>query len=169
HKTLTETISVSRMIRASLYEVRRIIYDLRPMALDDLGLLPTIKKDVATVASYHESIKIDFIAYGEEKRLPQEREVASVRLIQESPKNALKHAKATRIKVKLEIGKHNLTVIVSDNGIGFDPDSIKDKSFGLIGMRERVEMLEGRLSITSSEEGTKVFITVPYNVPFSNS
>ncbi|WP_029266246.1 sensor histidine kinase [Virgibacillus alimentarius] len=168
-KTLTEIKSVRRMIRSSLYEVRRIIYDLRPMALDDLGLLPTIKKYVATVASYHESIKIEFIPYGEEKRLPQEYEVALFRLIQESLQNAVKHAKATRIKVKLEIGKSNLTVIVSDNGIGFDPDSIKDKSFGLIGMRERVEMLEGRLSITSSEEGTKVFITVPYNVPFSNS
>lgn len=168
-KTLTEIKSVRRMIRSSLYEVRRIIYDLRPMALDDLGLLPTIKKYVATVASYHESIKIEFIPYGEEKRLPQEYEVALFRLIQESLQNAVKHAKATRIKVKLEIGKNNLTVIVSDNGIGFDPDSIKDKSFGLIGMRERVEMLEGRLSITSSEEGTKVFITVPYNVPFSNS
>ncbi|MBP2256783.1 sensor histidine kinase [Virgibacillus alimentarius] len=168
-KTLTEIKSVRRMIRSSLYEVRRIIYDLRPMALDDLGLLPTIKKYVATVASYHESIKIEFIPYGEEKRLPQEYEVALFRLIQESLQNAVKHAKATRIKVKLEIGKNNLTVIVSDNGIGFDPDSIKDKSFGLIGMRERVEMLEGRLSITSSEEGTKVFITVPYNAPFSNS
>jgi len=168
-KTLTEIKSVRRMIRSSLYEVRRIIYDLRPMALDDLGLLPTIKKYVATVASYHESIKIEFIPYGEEKRLPQEYEVALFRLIQESLQNAVKHAKATRIKVKLEIGKSNLTVIVSDNGIGFDPDSIKDKSFGLIGMRERVEMLEGRLSITSSEEGTKVFITVPYNAPFSNS
>src|SRR5699024_8171620 len=151
-KTLTEIKSVRRMIRSSLYEVRRIIYDLRPMALDDLGLLPTIKKYVATVASYHESIKIEFIPYGEEKRLPQEYEVALFRLIQESLQNAVKHAKATRIKVKLEIGKNNLTVIVSDNGIGFDPDSIKDKSFGLIGMRERVEMLEGRLSITSSEE-----------------
>src|SRR5699024_9608248 len=111
-KTLTEIKSVRRMIRSSLYEVRRIIYDLRPMALDDLGLLPTIKKYVATVASYHESIKIEFIPYGEEKRLPQEYEVALFRLIQESLQNAVKHAKATRIKVKLEIGKNNLTVIV---------------------------------------------------------
>ncbi|MDA6963145.1 hypothetical protein OSM87_26100, partial [Escherichia coli] len=78
----------------ALYEVRRIIYDLRPMALDDLGLVPTLKKYLQTIEEYHSTTKIRFSNLGEEKRLPSQYEVALFRLIQESVTNALKHSEA---------------------------------------------------------------------------
>lgn len=161
-QALEEIKSVRKMIRSSLYEVRRIIYDLRPMALDDLGLIPTIKKYVATISDYNE-VKIEFISIGEEKRLHQKYEIAFFRLVQEALQNAVKHAEASLIQVKLEIGKSSLTMVIKDNGKGFDPTMKRDKSFGLIGMRERVEMLEGEMEISSKiGKGTTIFIKVPY-------
>lgn len=161
---LKEIKSVRKMIRSSLYEVRRIIYDLRPMALDDLGLIPTIKKYVATIADYNDT-EIEFSTMGLEKRLNQKYEIAFFRLVQESIQNAIKHAEATLIKVKLDIGAKNLVMAINDNGKGFDPALKRDKSFGLIGMRERVEMLNGKLTINSTiGEGTKIMIKVPYEL-----
>lgn len=86
-----EIKNVRKMIHSSLNEVRHIIYDLRPMALDDLGLIPTLKKYIATTVDYHD-IKIDFISIGGMKRLTQKYEIALFRLIQESLQNAIKHA-----------------------------------------------------------------------------
>lgn len=163
-QALVEIKDVRKMVRSSLYEVRRIIYDLRPMALDDLGLIPTIKKYVANIADYNDT-EIDFSSTGEEKRLNQKYEVAFFRLVQESVQNAIKHAEASLIQVKLEICKNNLTMLIKDNGKGFDTKQKKDKSFGLIGMRERVEMLEGKMKINSKiDKGTTILIQVPYNL-----
>ncbi|MEC5422869.1 histidine kinase [Virgibacillus sp. C22-A2] len=161
-QALLEIRNVRKMIRSSLYEVRRIIYDLRPMALDDLGLIPTLKKYVATIADYNNTA-IEFSSIGEEVRLNQKYEVAFFRLVQESLQNAIKHADASLIQVKLEICKSNLTMLIKDNGKGFDTTTKRDKSFGLIGMRERVEMLDGKLSIESTVgKGTSIFIKVPH-------
>jgi len=163
-EALTEVKNLKKMVRNALYEVRRIIYDLRPMALDDLGLAPTLKKYLQTIEEYHNTTKISYVNVGEEKRLPTKYEVALFRLIQESVQNALKHADANEIKVKLEIGKEYITVLVKDNGQGFDIDERKPESFGIIGMRERVELLEGKITINSKiGTGTVVLIQVPLN------
>lgn len=159
---LAEVRSIREMIGASLREVRRIIYDLRPMALDDLGLIPTVKKYIIDMEEYS-GVNIQFKSLGEEKRLGQKYEVTLFRLMQESLQNAIKHGQATTIIVKLEIGKNNLSLMVTDNGKGFNPTMKKDKSFGLVGMKERVEMLHGKLVIHSEEtKGTKVYINIPY-------
>jgi two-component system, NarL family, sensor histidine kinase DegS len=159
---LEEIKNVRKMVRSSLYEVRRIIYDLRPMALDDLGLIPTIKKYISTTAEYN-NVKIEFKSIGEVKRLNQKYEIAFFRLAQEAIQNAVKHAEATLISVKIEICTRNLNLIISDNGKGFDPTIKRDKSFGLMGMRERVEMFDGIMEIDSAiGKGTKIFIQVPY-------
>ena len=159
---IEEIKSVRKMVRSSLYEVRRIIYDLRPMALDDLGLVPTMKKYVDSISDYSK-VPIEFSFFGEEKRLNSKYEVAFFRLMQESIQNAIKHSEASQIQVKLEIRRNSLTMVIKDNGKGFDVSLKKDKSFGLIGMRERVEMLEGELHIQSSPgKGTAIIIKVPY-------
>ncbi|MGG0720074.1 sensor histidine kinase [Robertmurraya massiliosenegalensis] len=161
-EALTEVKNLKKMVRNALYEVRRIIYDLRPMALDDLGLAPTLKKYLQTIEEYHNTTKITYINVGQEKRLPTKYEVALFRLVQESVQNALKHADASEIKVKLETGKEFITVLIKDNGQGFDVDERKPESFGIIGMRERVELLEGKISINSKiGTGTVVLIQVP--------
>ncbi|WP_369688240.1 sensor histidine kinase [Paraliobacillus sp. PM-2] len=162
-EALKEMKSMRSLVRSSLYEVRRIIYDLRPMALDDLGLVPTIKKYVDNMADYNQ-MNIVFSSEGPSDRLPSKYEVALFRLIQEAVQNAVKHAEATTIHVKLEVKPMCVTTRIQDNGKGFDTDEKKKNSFGLIGMRERVEMLDGELSIQSKEEeGTKVQIRIPLN------
>lgn len=158
---IDELQSVRKMIRSSLYEVRKIIYDLRPMALDDLGLIPTIRKYIANLIDFHQ-IDIDFVFLGEEKRLNDKYEVALFRLMQESVQNAIKHANPTLIQVKLQIQKKNIIMIIKDNGKGFDVNIKNENSFGLVGMKERVDMLGGELDISSKQnEGTTVIIRVP--------
>ncbi|KOP71996.1 sensor histidine kinase [Cytobacillus solani] len=162
NEAFKEIRDLKKMVRNALYEVRRIIYDLRPMALDDLGLVPTLKKYLQTTEEYHKKTKIVFANLKEEKRLPANYEVALFRLIQESVQNAIKHARPSEIQVKLEIDKSKVSAIIKDDGIGFDTSQKKTNSFGLIGMRERVELLEGELSIDSKiGKGTVVLIQVP--------
>ncbi|KKK38798.1 histidine kinase [Mesobacillus campisalis] len=163
-EAMAEIRSLKTMVRSALYEVRRIIYDLRPMALDDLGLVPTLRKYLLTIEEYHKTTKIEFSNSGDEERLPTKYEVALFRMIQESVQNALKHAEATLIQVKLEIMSDHITVVIKDNGKGFDTSQKKMQSFGILGMKERVELLEGEVSIDSRiGSGTLVLIQVPLN------
>ena len=162
-EALAEIRNLKVMVRNALYEVRRIIYDLRPMALDDLGLIPTLRKYLQTTEDYNTGVHLSFINIGEEKRLPSDMEVAFFRLVQESIQNALKHAKPQNIQVKLSIAAELVMVMVKDDGMGFDSSIQKEGSFGLMGMRERVELLEGELTIDSHPGvGTLVCIQVPY-------
>jgi len=166
-RALEEIKNIREMVRSSLYEVRRIIYDLRPMALDDLGLIPTLNKYIANLQAYHDDINIVFLPIGAknkgEKRLYQNYEIALFRLIQEALQNAIRHAGAKVIKVKLEFIKNNINVVVIDDGKGFDPSTKKEGSFGLISMKERVEMLEGTFVINSKiGKGTSIHIKIPY-------
>ncbi|MBW8349452.1 sensor histidine kinase [Bacillus sp. IITD106] len=161
-QSLLEIRSLKEMIRAALYEVRRIIYDLRPMVLDDLGLIPTLKRYLATIEEYNKVVKINFVHIGEDKRLPSKYEVALFRLIQESVQNALKHSKASEIVVKFERRRESINVVVKDNGVGFNPEEKRSDSFGLIGMKERIVILEGVLSIDSSPlTGTTITMQIP--------
>ncbi|MBN6885283.1 two-component system, NarL family, sensor histidine kinase DegS [Cytobacillus horneckiae] len=164
-EAMIEIRNLKKMVRSALYEVRRIIYDLRPMALDDLGLVPTLKKYLQTTEEYHKQTKISFMNIGKEIRLPSQYEVALFRLIQEAVQNAIKHAESNEIAVKLEINKMRVAVVIKDDGKGFDINEKKAQSFGIIGMRERVELLEGQLSIDSHiGKGTIVIIQIPLNL-----
>lgn len=158
----SEIHGFKKMIRSALYEVRRIIYDLRPMALDDLGLVPTLRKYLQTIEEYHNHSKINFVNMGIERRLPTKYEVALFRIIQESVQNALKHADACEIKVSFEMTKAAINVSIKDNGVGFDVQKKKQDSFGMIGMRERVDLLDGEITFDSKiGKGTTVHIRIP--------
>lgn len=162
-EALYEMQAFRENIGQSLQEVRRIIYDLRPMTLDDLGLFPTIRKHISSVSKYN-NIDIDLTLRGEEKRLPSQYEVALFRLIQESLQNAIKHSNASLIKVLLEVHKDRISLSIDDNGVGFEPEEgEKENSYGIIGMKERVELLEGEINIQSKiNEGTTIEVTIPY-------
>lgn len=158
---MKEIKDMKENVRNALFEVRRIIYDLRPMALDDLGLIPTLRRYLTTVEEYHNT-KIDFHIRGKETRYSEKFETAVFRLIQEAVQNAVKHSGASLIKVYLEATGERLNILVEDNGIGFNKEEKKDKSFGLLGMRERIQMLEGELDINSEiGKGTKIKISLP--------
>lgn len=161
---LKEVRTMKEMVRQSLYEVRRVIYDLRPMALDDLGLVPTLRKYLATTEEYHQ-VRIEFITRGKEERFLQKFETAAFRLIQEAVQNAIKHAEPTVIRVVYENTPQFLNLHINDNGKGFDPSEKRDGSFGIIGMRERIDMLNGKLEIDSKPGGgTKVKIALPHQL-----
>ena len=164
-EALVEIRSLKVMVRNALYEVRRIIYDLRPMALDDLGLVPTLRKYLQTTEDYNinSGVRLNFVNVGQVIRLPSDMEVALFRLVQEAVQNSLKHAQPKHIQVKLSISKELVTVVIKDDGKGFDTSIQKEGSFGLVGMRERIELLEGSMTIDSQPgAGTLVLIQVPY-------
>ncbi|MGO4888788.1 sensor histidine kinase [Anaerobacillus sp. MEB173] len=160
-KALKEIRDLRIMVKSSLIEVRRIIYDLRPMALDDLGLVPTLIKYLKTVEE-HSGIKIMFRNLGQDVRLPTKLEVAVFRFVQEAVQNALKHASPTEVQIKLEIQTTKVIALIKDNGKGFDPTIKKEDSFGLIGMKERIGVLKGDLTIDSTiDKGTLLMIQIP--------
>lgn len=162
-EAMEEIRDLRKMVRSALYEVRRIIYDLRPMALDDLGLIPTARKYLDTIEDYNEGKpRITFISIGQEKRTASKLEVALFRLVQEAVTNALKHADATEIQVKIEFNNEHAILLVKDDGCGFNQEEKKENSFGLIGMKERVDLLDGTISVHSKiNQGTLVMIKVP--------
>lgn len=161
-EAMKEILDLKHTVRDALSEVRRIIYDLRPMALDDLGLIPTLKKYISTIEEYNPDCTIHFQFFGEEHRIQPKFEVAIFRLVQECLTNGLKHGKFKEAWVKVEWLKDKMNIIVKDNGIGFDPDVAKEKSFGLIGMRERIELLEGTMKIISSPgNGATILFSIP--------
>ena len=159
---LKEIHDLKISVRNALSEVRRIIYDLRPMALDDLGIDPTLKKYLSTIMEYNPGVEIQFLSYNNERRIPTDYEVAVFRLVQESVNNALKHGKPNLIIVKLEWLCDEINVVVKDNGVGFDTESVREGSFGIIGMKERIDLLKGSLKISSSiGKGTTILMKIP--------
>lgn len=165
---ITEFRQLRELVRESLREVRSIIYDLRPMALDDLGLIPTLTKYLNT-AKENFGVPIVFKTLGTERRLSSKLEIAIFRLVQESVQNACKHAEASEIEVKVEFQEETIVLSIIDNGKGFNVDEERENSFGLIGMSERVDLLEGKFIINSSpERGTLILIQIPVNVEVKN-
>lgn len=165
-QALKELQELKSNVRNALSEVRRIIYDLRPMALDDLGVVPTLKKYLSTVEEYNSGVTIHFQSIGADRRLSPDIEVSLFRLVQEGVNNAIKHAKPTEIWVKMEWRKNDVNVIVKDNGIGFNKDNMaKGQSFGIIGMQERLELMQGTMKIASElHKGSTFLFQVPYEI-----
>lgn len=149
-------------VRNALYDVRRIIYDLRPMTLDDLGLVPTLKKYLYRMEEQFPTINIEFRHVGEDRRLPSRMEAALFRLAQEAAQNACKHAEPSCVKVSIEFRSDLILLLIKDDGKGFDTGKKSENTFGLIGMKERVELLEGKIGIQSNEStGTLIVIKIP--------
>lgn len=163
-----EIIDLKSQVRSSLEEMRKVIFNLRPMALDDLGLIPTLRK---YVHDFEEKTKIraTFETRGKEHRMSSAMETAIFRLVQEALTNAAKHAYPTYVGVDITYQAQMIRIHIQDNGLGFKVDQLDERSkghshFGLIGMRERVELLEGRMEIESAANiGTKIIIHIPTN------
>ncbi|GAK07210.1 LOW QUALITY PROTEIN: sensor protein DegS [Geomicrobium sp. JCM 19038] len=158
---LQEVKDVRQAIKMSLADVRRIIYDLRPMALDDLGSFPHCES-IAQMSVEDMNVNLRFLVLGDERRMEPNLEVALFRLVQEAVQNALKHANASQIIVKVQLLQERVLLIISDDGLGFDQSEKKEGSFGIMGMKERVNMLKGQFTIESAKgKGTKLMFSVP--------
>jgi two-component system sensor histidine kinase DegS len=161
-----EIASFKEIVKESLKEVRNFIFALRPMILDDLGLIPTLKRYLKNMEE-HFNISSEFIIIGDEKRMSSVLEMALFRIIQEALNNVIKHANAKNVKVILEVGEKEISVNIKDDGIGFIPEDYihfrkYSNNLGLVSMKERAELLGGIFKIKSKlGEGTNVFVKIP--------
>ncbi len=146
-------------------DVDFIAWELRPAALDDLGLRVTLKNFVREW-SLHTKVKTDYHVAGfGARRLSSEIETNLYRIAQEALNNIYKYAKAKTVSVLFEKRKNTVVLIVEDDGVGFNVESKKNrnKGLGLSGMGERAKMLGGELEIESApKQGTTVFARVPF-------
>ena len=146
--------------------VRRLSQDLRPAALDRLGLLPALEW-LASNVSEHSGITTEVRVIGEEHRLPEEVAIALFRVTQEALRNVWRHSDATKAQITVEFTLNLIRISISDNGKGFKvPENIgdlaKNGKLGLTGMQERVQLIGGTLIVHSQlGEGTKVTIELP--------
>jgi signal transduction histidine kinase len=151
----------------SLKELQRLISDLRPSHLDDLGLSAALRWYASRIQE-HSSISIRVDIHGEEKELDDVMKIAVFRIIQESLNNIIKHAQANHVNIHLAFEERNLRINVVDNGIGFNREQVKQTraprpSLGLAGMEERALLLGGTVSIQSRPGyGTEVEAIIPY-------
>ena len=143
-------------------KVRNFIFELRPMMLDDLGLVPTVRR-YSDAFKEQAGLDINVTVTGNERRLEPYLEVMLFRAIQELLGNAARHSQANLVKIMLDLGEDRVRVSVDDNGKGFDTDSIQQSnSLGLKLIGERAEMLGGNFEIDSNiGKGTRVSFAVP--------
>jgi signal transduction histidine kinase len=152
----------------SLKELERLISDLRPSHLDDLGLSAALRWYAGRIQE-HASISIRMDITGEEKDLDEAMKITIFRIIQESLNNIIKHAQASHVNIHLSYEERSVRIDVWDNGIGFDLDQAKQKStsrpsLGLAGMEERAALVGGSVSIQSRPGlGTEIEALIPYH------
>lgn len=149
------------LVVATLRDVRRLAVELRPKVLDDFGLVPALERLTHGFAE-QTGIKVDLEAGSITQRLPVEVETAIYRIVQESLTNVVKHARAQRVSVLLTRANGRIKAVIEDDGNGFEPSAADAGGIGLIGMRERIELLDGSLAVESSPtSGTTVAVEVP--------
>src|SRR2546426_7163874 len=162
-----ERIADTRALaHSTLRAIRNLSIDLRPSALDDLGLLPALRW---YVKEYQKkcSIEVEFHATGFKERLPAEMETALYRIVQECLTNTAKHANASRVTIILKEGKESVHARITDDGQGFDYEALlktpgQERGLGLAGMNERAVLLDGTLNIHStSDRGTIIEVSIP--------
>ncbi len=145
-----------------LEELHRLAMDLRPAVLDHLGLVVALDQYASRLNS--DQLSVQFKAVGfKGKRLSPEVETSLYRIVQEALTNVVRHAHASNVGILLERGWGKVKVFIEDDGIGLDPERvISANCMGLIGMRERAEMLGGSLSLESAPgKGTSIIVEVP--------
>lgn len=157
-----ELSSLKASAMGTFQKVRGFIFELRPMMLDDLGLIPTVRR-YAEAFKEQANMEVNLTITGAERRIEPYLEVMVFRAIQELMGNAFRHSQASLLKVNLDLSEEQIRVIVDDNGKGFDPDTLQEsKSLGLKLIRERVEMLGGAFEVESSAgKGTRVMFFLP--------
>ena len=148
-ETRTAVASVRELVVSTLQDVRRLAVELRPSALDDFGLVSAVER-LAETFREQTGMQVDLEARLGEERLPSAVETALYRIVQEALTNIVKHAEATRVSVLLTRKDGSALAVVEDDGLGFDPGAARDEGLGLVGMRERVALVGGRLRIESA-------------------
>jgi signal transduction histidine kinase len=153
-------LELRELVVSTLHDVRRLAVELRPKALDDFGLVPALERLVETFAE-QTNVDVHVEAALGDSRLPGEAETALYRIVQEALTNVVKHANARTVSVVLTRKGEGVVVVIEDDGRGFDPSADHAEGLGLLGMRERIALVGGRLSVESApDRGTTVAVEV---------
>jgi len=161
-KAKEELESLKISATQAFQKVRDFIFELRPMMLDDLGLAPTVRRYVDAMRSIP-GTSIQLALTGMERRLEPYLEVLVFRAIQELLGNAVRHSQASEVRLQVDLGDNALKVMIDDNGKGFDPEILKERTnMGIKVIRDRVEMVGGEFQLdTRIGEGTRISFTIP--------
>ncbi|HEY82663.1 MAG TPA: GAF domain-containing protein [Dehalococcoidia bacterium] len=158
---------IKSLLASTSKEVHRLIYDLRPSLLDDLGL-PAALRSCAHNALDAAGVEVHLEVIGQERRLPPQVEIALFRIAQEAITNIACHARAESAYLSLEFNDESIGLQIEDDGVGFDPSHVfsspagTSKGVGLLGMKERAELLGGTFTIdTRPGGGTRVAVEIP--------
>ncbi len=157
---------LQQLTEGTIENVRRLTRALRPIYLEDLGLVTALEMLARETRQAH-GLEVDFVRHGDERRLPQEIELPLYRIAQQALNNVVRHARAQRASLQIEFGEEEARILVRDDGIGFEQPSMPTDfaaqgNFGLLGMRERAELIGARLEVHSgSGRGTQVLVSLP--------
>ena len=152
---------LSNTIRSTINEMRSIIFDLRPMAFDDLGFEITLERIITQIRNDCK-MNIDIEYSGIKRKINSITGLTVIRLIQEACNNSVKHSMGKNINISFAYKEENISISIKDDGKGFDL-SKESNGFGLSIMRERVYLLEGKFNIRSNNNGTEINISLPIN------
>ncbi len=163
----SELTGLKTAINTTLQDTRKFIFELRPMTLDDLGLVPTLRR-YATQFGEKSNLEINLMVQNVEQRLPSHYEVTIFRFVQEALNNVARHANANQIRLLLDASGDTLQIMIEDDGSGFHvtetlADENARKNMGIAGMRQQVEvLLRGEFGIESAiGRGTRIAATIP--------
>jgi len=165
-----ELDSLKTAASSTFQKVREFIFDLRPMMLDDLGVVPTVRRYIDSFRDKND-IETELEISGEERRMQSHKEVMIFRSIQELVTMVRDYANASNLRVRLDITTQTIKIAVHDNGRGFDAEALFDealdgpqdpRSRGLVALRERFELVGGTMVVNSNDtDGTLVRLEIP--------
>ena len=158
--------SVTAFASRALADTRRLIVDLRPPVLDDLGLIPAVRT-LAETRLEERGVAVSITADGVDEGLPAHLKVTIFRVLQEAVSNCARHSQANSVRICMKVNSERFQAVVEDDGVGFDPSAIRQETdgkvpLGLLGMKERASLLGGTLDVRSSPgQGTTVVLEIP--------
>ncbi len=165
-ETKNRLVEIKNLAKVTIDNVHKMIFDLRPSVLDDLGLLPAIRW-YAEKRLGEQNVKVRIEITGEERKLPPQVEIALFRAVQEGITNIVRHAEASSVVLSIEFTEAAVKVEIEDDGKGFDlaavsPQPDKMRGAGLLGIEERMSLVDGRFEIVSQPgSGTYISLEVP--------
>ena len=166
-KCKLELFSIGQTLRRIIEDTRELIYDLRPMSFDDIGFEVTVERALDRFQRFHR-MECSYHTEGTPYPIDSVVQITLLRVIQEACNNAVKHAQASHLEVKVSYLEKKVVLVIADDGKGFDVDAIPEEirddnsGFGLSMMKERVYLLSGKITIESAiGKGCTIVVTIP--------
>jgi signal transduction histidine kinase len=154
-------VQIRELVASALAGVRRLTVELRPPALDDFGLQAALGR-LASLHSDRSGLNVQFDVVTSAEPLPKTHETAVYRIVQEALTNVVRHAQASSVSIVVAQSNGAVRAVIEDDGVGFAPGAVRDGALGLVGMRERANLLGGRLDVQSAPgRGTTLIVELP--------